>query len=150
MRTIPLAGALLASMLGAVFASAPHAAQLIDRTLAPNTANEGIALSLHEQVGAGRGDWFTVDSSSFLVSRDPFRAIRRGRQLFQRKFTQASGQGPVAGDGVGDVGAAHEQDADEPRYPALVDEGASVAIRASSPFGLTAYASPYSTANGSG
>ena len=103
MRTIPLAGALLASMLGAVFASAPHAAQLIDRTLAPNTANEGIALSLHEQVGAGRGDWFTVDSSSFLVSRDPFRAIRRGRQLFQRKFTQASGQGPVAGDGVGDV-----------------------------------------------
>ncbi len=32
-----------------------------------------------------------------------FRAIRRGRQLFQRKFTQEQGQGPVSGDGHGDM-----------------------------------------------
>src|SRR5262249_10827111 len=32
-----------------------------------------------------------------------FRAIRRGRQLFQRKFTRAQGQGPRFGDGSGDI-----------------------------------------------
>jgi hypothetical protein len=66
-------------------------AQLVDRTTALSTSNEGIALSLTEQVGAGRGDWFTEDSSVFIVNRDPFRAIRRGRQLFQRKFTVGVG-----------------------------------------------------------
>jgi hypothetical protein len=79
-------------------------AQLIDQSLAPNVSGDGIALSLSEQVGAGRGDWFTQDSSSFIINRDPFRAIRRGRQLFQRKFTVGGGQGPVFGDGAGDVG----------------------------------------------
>ena len=39
----------------------------------------------------------------FLIARDPFRAIVRGRQLFQRKFTQAQGVGPRTGDGEGDV-----------------------------------------------
>jgi hypothetical protein len=78
-------------------------AQLIDRTMAPNTANEGIALSLDEQIGAGRGDWFTADSSAFIIARDPFRSIRRGRMLFQRKFPQSRGQGPLTGDGVGDI-----------------------------------------------
>ena len=68
-------------------AAASSSAQLIDRTQAPNIANEGIAKSL-EQIGAGRGDWTTPDSSSFIIARDPFRAIRRGRQLFQRKFTR--------------------------------------------------------------
>jgi di-heme oxidoreductase (putative peroxidase) len=79
------------------------AAQLIDRTTAPNTSGDGIALSLAEQIGAGRGDPFTRDSSSFIINRDPFRAIRRGRQLFQRKFTVAGGQGPAMGDGAGNV-----------------------------------------------
>jgi Di-haem oxidoreductase, putative peroxidase len=78
-------------------------AQLIDRTTALSTSNDGIALSLTEQVGAGRGDWFTEDSSVFIVNRDPFRAIRRGRQLFQRKFTVGVGQGPAFGDGSGDI-----------------------------------------------
>jgi hypothetical protein len=78
-------------------------AQLIDRTVAPNTSGDGIALSLAEQVGAGRGDWFTEDSSSFIVNRDPFRAIRRGRQLFQRKFAVHQGQGPLFGDGSGNI-----------------------------------------------
>jgi hypothetical protein len=82
---------------------APLLAQLIDRTLAPNTSGDGIALSLTEQVGAGRGDGFLEDSSNFIIARDPFRSIRRGRQLFQRKFTVGGGQGPVKGDGSGDI-----------------------------------------------
>ena len=79
--------------------------QLIDKSKAPNMANEGITKTLAEQIGAGRGDWATPDSSSFLIARDPFRAIRRGRQLFQRKFTRAEGLGPGIGDGAGDVNA---------------------------------------------
>jgi hypothetical protein len=78
-------------------------AQLIDRTTAPNTSGDGIALSLAEQIGAGRGDWWTEDSSLFIIHRDPFRAIRRGRQLFQRKLTVAAGVGPVLGDGAGNI-----------------------------------------------
>lgn len=77
--------------------------QLIDRTKAPNAANAGIAKSFEQQVGAGRGDLMTPNSSSFIIARDPFRAIRRGRQLFQRKFTRAEGHGPLAGDGAGDI-----------------------------------------------
>jgi hypothetical protein len=72
-------------------AATSAAGQMIDRTLAPNPLNEGIAKSLREQIGAGRGDWSTPNSSSFLISRDPFRAIRRGRQLFQRKFQHRDG-----------------------------------------------------------
>ena len=78
-------------------------AQLIDRTSAFNSSEDGIALSLADQVGAGRGDWFAEDSSTFIINRDPFRAIRRGRQLFQRKFTIAAGVGPVTGDGAGNI-----------------------------------------------
>jgi len=78
--------------------------QSIDRTQNPNIANAGIAKSLAEEVGAGRGDLQTPDSSSFIIARDPFRAVRRGRQLFQRKFLRAQGQGPLAGaDGAGDI-----------------------------------------------
>lgn len=78
-------------------------AQLIDRTQQPNTANEGIAKSLAEEIGAGRGDVMTPNSSAFLIARDPFRAIRRGRQLFQRKFLQTQGHGPRLDDGTGDI-----------------------------------------------
>lgn len=45
----------------------------------------------------------TPNSSVYIISRDPFRSIRRWRQLFQRKFTQAQGQGPNEGDGLGDI-----------------------------------------------
>ncbi len=86
--------------------TAPALAQLIDKTKAPNIANEGINKSLVEQIGAGRGDWMTPDSSSFIIARDPFRAIRRGRQLFQRKFTRSEGNGPNIGDGAGDINTA--------------------------------------------
>src|SRR5215510_1279372 len=82
----------------------PAIAQLIDKNKAPNLANEGINKSLEQEIGAGRGDTSTVDSSWFIIARDPFRAIRRGRQLFQRKFTKSEGHGPIAGNGSGDVG----------------------------------------------
>lgn len=78
-------------------------AQMVDRTRSPNTANEGIAKSLEQQVGADRGDLLTPGSSAYIIARDPFRAIRRGRQLFQRKFTFEVGQGPLSGDGRGDL-----------------------------------------------
>ena len=83
--------------------SAQVRAQLIDRTQNPNVANFGIAKSYTQQIGAGRGNITTPDSSSFIIARDPFRAIRRGRQLFQRKFLRSQGQGPLAGDGIGDI-----------------------------------------------
>jgi hypothetical protein len=78
-------------------------AQLTDRTQAPNTAKAGIAKSLQDETGAGRGDVMTVGSSIYIIGRDPFRSVRRGRQLFQRKFTRAQGQGPNEGDGIGDL-----------------------------------------------
>jgi mono/diheme cytochrome c family protein len=91
--------------LSAVFFGFAAFAQLPDKTLAPNTAGEGINKSFADQVGAGRGDLMTPDSSWFIIARDPFRAIRRGRQLFQRKFNRVQGHGPNTGDGVGDMDA---------------------------------------------
>src|SRR4030095_13703922 len=78
-------------------------AQLTDQTLAPNTAQAGIAKSLQDEIGAGRGDSYTPGSSIFIINRDPFRSIRRVRQLFQRKFTREQGQGPNEGDCAGDI-----------------------------------------------
>jgi hypothetical protein len=81
----------------------PCSAQLVDQTQTPNLANEGILKSLQQQIGAGRADAQTPGSSLYLIARDPFRSIRRGRQLFQRKFTREQGQGPLSGDGAGDI-----------------------------------------------
>lgn len=78
-------------------------AQMIDNTQAPNTAKAGINKSLLDEIGAGRGDVMTQGSSVYLINRDPFRSIRRGRQLFQRKFTRLQGQGANEKDGVGDI-----------------------------------------------
>jgi mono/diheme cytochrome c family protein len=78
-------------------------AQLIDRTKAPNPANEGINKSLTTEIGVGCGDVMTPNSSAYIINRDPFRAIRRGRQLFQRKFLRQDGQGPYLRDGSGDI-----------------------------------------------
>ena len=80
-------------------------AQLIDKNQAPNQANAGINKTFLQEIGAGRGNVNTPDSSIFIIKRDPFRAIRRGRQLFQRKFTKAQGQGHLTGDGAGDIAA---------------------------------------------
>jgi hypothetical protein len=90
------------SILGAAAVwSASSWAQLPDRTRNPNTANAGIAKSLAQQIGAGAGNTVTPNSSRFIIARDPFRAVRRGRQLFQRKFTRDQGHGPITGDGDG-------------------------------------------------
>jgi len=53
-----------------------------------------IGKSLEEQIGAGHGDETTYGSAVYLIKRDPARSIRRGRQLFQRKFTADQGLGP--------------------------------------------------------
>src|SRR5438874_2619476 len=81
----------------------PAWAQLTDQTQAPNTVKVGIAKSLQDEIGAGRGDANSWNSSIFIIQRDPFRSVRRGRQLFQRKFTRLQGQGSNEGDGVGDL-----------------------------------------------
>src|SRR5262245_14003522 len=95
---------LLTIILGAfVSLSAPTSAQLPDRTQNPNTAGAGINKSLSQQIGAGRGDWMTPNSSSFIIARDPFRAVRRGRQIFQRKFLRSQGHGPLSQDAAGDL-----------------------------------------------
>jgi len=76
---------------------------MTDNTQAKNTAEAGINKSLADEIAAGRGNLTTPGSSIYIIKRDPFRSIRRGRQLFQRKFTRAQGQGPNEGDGVGDL-----------------------------------------------
>ena len=105
---MPLVGRLICgavpAFLGALWLlTVPADAQLTDITQTPNTENAGIQKSLEEQIGAGRGDVMTSDSSFFIIGRDPFRAIRRGRQVFQRKFTGAQGVGPRINDGIGDI-----------------------------------------------
>jgi hypothetical protein len=85
----------------------PLAGQLVDKNKAPNAADEGITRPLTggpypSQIGEGRSgsDW---NASANVIAFDPFRAIRRGRQLFQRKFTHLDGVGPISGDGFGDI-----------------------------------------------
>src|SRR5436309_7030253 len=73
-------------------------AQMTDTTQTPNAAKEGIRKTLALEIGAGRGDLSMPGSSIYLIKRDPFRSIRRGRQLFQRKFTMAQGFGPRTDD----------------------------------------------------
>lgn len=78
-------------------------AELNDLKQTPNSAGVGINKSLTEQIGTGRGNLHTPDSSLFIIQRDPFRAIRRGRQVFQRKWQFSQGLGPRLNDGVGDI-----------------------------------------------
>src|SRR5262249_38610851 len=80
---------------------APLGAEMSDLTQTPNAVDEGIAKSLEEEIDAGRGDAAIPGSSVYNIERDPFRAVRRGRQIFQRKFTVAQGFGPRAHDGIG-------------------------------------------------
>jgi di-heme oxidoreductase (putative peroxidase) len=100
-RRILQISALCCFLVAAVIWSTSSLAQLPDRTRNPNTANAGIAKSLAQQIGAGAGNAMTPNSSRFIIARDPFRAVRRGRQLFQRKFTRDQGHGPITGDGDG-------------------------------------------------
>jgi hypothetical protein len=87
------------------FASRQGWAQATDLTQTPNAEGAGIHKSLDQEVGTGRGDAMTPDSSVFIISRDPFRSIRRGREIFQRKFRRAQGQGPRIDDGLGPIAA---------------------------------------------
>lgn len=82
-------------------------AQLVDESQIGTTVPLGaISESLEEQIGAGRGDLSTPLSSIYLIKRDPARAIRTGRQLFQRKFTFGQGLGPrVNPHSIGDISA---------------------------------------------
>ncbi len=93
----------LNSILALLVLASAAEAQMIDNTQAPNTAKAGINKSLLHEIGAGRGDISIPESSMFIIKRDPFRSIRRGRQIFQRKFTMLQGLGPNTGDGVGDI-----------------------------------------------
>ena len=106
-RRRELRNAFLASVLAVAALILPLSiveAQLTDITQTPNAINAGIAKSLEEQIGAGRGNEFKPGSSIYLIKRDPARSIRRGRQLFQRKFTKSQGQGPrVNNDSAGDI-----------------------------------------------
>ncbi|MBX5460558.1 MAG: thiol oxidoreductase-like protein [Steroidobacteraceae bacterium] len=94
----------LAATLAVLVMPAAHA-QLVDLQQSPNNENVGIAKSLGEQVAAGVGNVMTPNSSIYIIKRDPARAIRRGRQLFQRKFTEWQGLGPRTGDGTGNIEA---------------------------------------------
>ena len=92
--------------LGTAFMCAsPAFAQLTDETQAtPNVAGGAIGKSLAEQIGAGHGNTDSYGSAVYLIKRDPARSIRRGRQLFQRKFTARQGLGPrVDFDSEGDL-----------------------------------------------
>lgn len=82
-------------------------AELTDVTQTTHNVPGGaIGKSLEQQVGTGRGDKFTPRSSLYLIKRDPARSVRRGRQLFQRKFTISQGFGPrVSNDSAGDIHA---------------------------------------------
>jgi len=103
-RKLKISAFLLLLILTATLVWHNHAsAQMTDRTQNPNVSNSGIAKSLAQEIGTGVGDTMTTDSSSFIIARDPFRAIRRGRQLFQRKFLRSQGVGPLVNDGVGDI-----------------------------------------------
>ena len=88
-------------MLGLAFAAGTSRAGLSDLTQTPNLVNEGIAKSLDQQIGAGVGDWLTPDPRSTSSRAIRFASIRRGRQLFQRKFTLLQGFGPRTHDGIG-------------------------------------------------
>ncbi len=67
---------------------------LVDANGNVNAPGGCVGRTLQDQVGPGQGDINTFGSSIYLVKRDPARAIRRGRQLFQRKFSVAEGSGP--------------------------------------------------------
>jgi hypothetical protein len=94
---------IIACLGSSLLLSCPSFGQLVDNTQTSNAINAGINKSFTQEVGAGHGDVNTPDSSMYIIRRDPFRAMRRGRQLFQRKFTVAQGEGPRLQDGSGNI-----------------------------------------------
>ena len=105
-----------AGVLGAAFAAGESSAQLRDVTQNPDIAgvpghpgaSAGITLSFAQEIGPapnGHGSVTQAGSSLFIIKRDPARAVRRGRQIFQRKFQESQGLGPITNDGAGSSGA---------------------------------------------
>jgi hypothetical protein len=96
---------LIVAVVLVLSASTVAVGQLIDRTKAPNTSGDGISMPLMgvypSQIGDGRSGP-DPNASRNVIALDPFRAIRRGRQLFQRKFTRLEGLGST-GDGSGNI-----------------------------------------------
>ena len=116
MRTLQRRIKCLAAIMGGATLATGATAQLRDVTQNPDIigvpghpgASAGIGLSFVQEQGAApnsHGNVNLVGSSAFIISRDPARAVRRGRQLFQRKFTFAQGNGPTTNDGIGSSGA---------------------------------------------
>lgn len=84
--------------------SGPQAGLTDVTQTSPNVPGGAIEKSLEQQIGTGRGDEWTPGSSIYLIKRDPARAILRGSQIFQRKFTVAQGLAPrVSADSIGDI-----------------------------------------------
>jgi hypothetical protein len=103
-RSGPRVSVCVAASLAMLGLTSSAEAQLRDITqITPVVPGSAINKSFVQEVGAGRGDTSTVGSSLFIIKRDPFRAIRRGRQIFQRKFQVGQGLGPTSDDGVGNV-----------------------------------------------
>jgi hypothetical protein len=98
------------SFAGGAFAQLKDVTQNPDILTTPGHpgTNAGIGRSFESEAGptpTTHGDVLTSNSSGYLISRDPARAIRRGRQIFQRKFTVAQGFGPLTNDGIGGCGS---------------------------------------------
>ena len=102
------------------FAATTALAQEVDQVSAPNQVGVGAAKGIVQQLGAGRGTVNTFNSSLFLIARDPARAIRRGRNLFQRKFKHSEGQGPRTNDGNGPI---EQEDPSAPIFENSVGAG---------------------------
>jgi cytochrome c peroxidase len=101
MTTLDRKTAALAACAFAVLVSLPLQSraqladcQLIDEAFHINAPGGCIGKPLRDQIGPGQGDVNTQYSSIYLIKRDPARAIRRGRQLFQRKWSLEEGLGP--------------------------------------------------------
>jgi hypothetical protein len=95
----------LGSIAMLLLCAGPASAQLVDEDqVGPTVPGGTIAKSLARQVGGGHGDERTPGTAVYLIKRDPARSIRRGRQLFQRKFTAEQGVGPrVSRSSTGDI-----------------------------------------------
>lgn len=82
-----------------IFTAVIAQSALIDETQTNSNSavvvtNGTIKRSLTDQIGMGMGDSATPYSSAYIIRHDPLRSIRRGRQLFQRKFSDQQGIGP--------------------------------------------------------
>ena len=75
MSPISRSSLIVLGLAGSLFIQASQA-QLVDETqVSPTVPGGTIGKSLEEQVGAGRGDVTTPQSSVYLIKRDPARSI---------------------------------------------------------------------------